>query len=91
MKSEHEIKEVALKDHPFLLGLTNPGMAYQGYSSNTTIKVAAQAGNYKDWTAYFLVPSTPFGDVLRYGNKMPEQVAKELFPEWAKKGLNWRA
>jgi len=30
-------------------------------------------------------------DVLNYGNKMPEQAAKELFPEWAKKGLNWRA
>jgi len=46
--------------------------------------------DYGDWTAYFSTPFT-FGDVLNCGNKMPQQVAEELFPEWAKKGLNWRA
>jgi hypothetical protein len=91
MEPESEIKEVALKDNPFLLGLTNPGMTYQGYSLDTVIKIAACAGDYGDWTAYYLTPSTPFGDVLNYGNKLPEQAAKELFPEWDKKGLNWRA
>lgn len=91
MESEYEIKEVALKDNPFLLGLINKGMTYQDYSPDTIIKVAARQGNYGDWTAYYSTPDTPFGDVLNYGNKMPEQAAKELLPEWAKKGLNWRA
>jgi hypothetical protein len=91
MESEYEIKEVALKDNPFLLGLTNRGMTYQNYGPETIIKVAVRRGKYGDWTAYFQTPETPFGDVLNYGNKMPEQAAKELFPEWAKKGLNWRA
>jgi len=91
MEIGYEIKEVALKDNPFLLGLTNPGMTYQDYSPDTIIEVAARLGDYGDWTAYYLTPQTPFKDVLNYGNKMPEQAAKELFPEWAKKGLNWRA
>lgn len=91
MEAKDEIKEVALKDHPFLLGLTNKGMTYQGYSPDTIIKVAASLGNHGDWTAYYLTPSTPFGDVLHYGNKLPEQVAMKLFPKWAEKGLNWRA
>jgi hypothetical protein len=88
---EHEIKEVALKDHPFLLGLTGKGMAYQDYSPDTIIKVAAVKGNHGDWSAYMTTPTTPFGDVLRYGSKIPQQVAHDLFPEWAKKGLNWRS
>lgn len=91
MEATHEIKEVALKDHPFLLRLTKKGLAYDGYGPDTIIKVAACLGDYGDWTAYFSTPFTPFGDVLHYGNKLPQQVAKELFPEWAQKGLNWRA
>jgi hypothetical protein len=91
MKNEWETKEVALKDHPFLLGLTNEGMVYQDCSPDTIIKLAAHIGDHGDWTAYFSTPYTPFGDVLNYGAKLPQQVAEELFPEWAKKGLNWRA
>jgi len=91
MDKEYEIKEVALKDNPFLLGLIGRGMTYQSYGPDTIIKVAAQQGRYKDWTAYFQTPETPFGDVLHWGNKLPKQAAEELFPEWAKKGLNWRA
>lgn len=90
-KEAYEIKEVALKDNPFLLGLTDQGSTYQAYSPDTIIKVAARVGDYGDWTAYYLTPFTPFGNVLDHGNKLPEQAAKELFPEWAKKGLNWRA
>jgi hypothetical protein len=89
--SDCEIKDAMLKDHPFLLGLTSQGMVYQGYSPETVIKVAACKGKYGDWTAYFLTPDTPFGDVLNYGSKLPQVVAQDLFPEWAKKGLNWRA
>lgn len=90
-KSMSETKEVRLKDSPFLLQLTGRGMTYQDYGPETVIKVAACAGDYGDWTAYYETPTTPFGNVLKYGNKLPEQVAKELFPEWTKRGLAWRA
>jgi len=46
MEADHEIKEVALKDHPFLLGLTSKGMVYEGYGPDTVIKVAAIRGDY---------------------------------------------
>lgn len=91
MGNDHEIKKVKLRDNPFLLGLTNRGMTYQGYGPDTIIKVAARHGNHGDWTAYFETPKTPFGDVLNFGNKLPQQAAIELFPEWATRGLNWRA
>jgi len=85
-----EIKEVRLGDNPFLLSLTDPGMSYQGYSADTMIKVAAREGDFEDWAAYFATPDTPFGNVVDLGNKLPEQTAKELFPEWAKRSLRWR-
>ncbi len=86
----NEVKGVRLGDNQFLLSLTDPGMAYQGYSVDTIIKVAACEGYFRDWTAYFATPDTPFGDVVNFGNKLPEQAAKELFPEWEKSGLRWR-
>lgn len=84
-----EIKEVKLKDHPFLLSLTEQGMNYQGYDPETVIQVAAGEGNYNDWTAYYETPFEPFPDVLAFGNKLPQDVARDLFPEWAKR-LKWR-
>lgn len=86
----NEVKKVRLGDNSFLLSLTEQGMAYQGYSADTVIKVAACEGYYEDWTAYFATPDTPFGNVVDFGNKLPEQTAKELFPEWAKRDLRWR-
>ncbi len=90
MDKSHEIKEVKLNDNTFLLGLTDPGMVYQDYLPRTTIKIAASEGFYNDWAAYFETPETPFHNVLEYGNKLPQSVAEDLFPEWKKKGLKWR-
>lgn len=86
-----ETKVVKLSSDPFLLSLTDQGMTYQGLHPSTAISVAACEGDYGDWTAYFAMPDTPFGNVLDYGNKMPEDAAKRIFPEWAKRGLKWRA
>lgn len=85
-----EVKKVQLQDHSFLLSLTSQGSVYQGYSAAQTIRIGASADDYGCWAAYYQTPSTPFGDVLGYGNKLPEEVAKDLFPEWAKSGLKWR-
>jgi hypothetical protein len=90
MHRDSEIKEVRFKDNTFLLHPTDQGMTYQDFGPETVIKVAACEGFYDDWTAYFETPQTPFHNVLDYGNKLPEQTAKELFPNWAKKGLKWR-
>lgn len=86
-----EVKEVKLKDNPFLLQLIDKGSTYQDYSPDAVIKVGACEGDYNDWTAYYETPTTLFGNVLELGNKLPEQAAKELFPEWAKSNLKWRA
>ena len=86
----HEIKEVQLKDNPFLLGLADQGMTFQDYGPEHVIKVAACEGFYGEWTAYYETPTTPMRDVLGFGNKLPKPVAEQLFPEWAKKGLSWR-
>lgn len=86
-----EVREVKLKNNQFLLHLTDKGMVYQGYDPETIIKVAACEGHFNDWAAYFETPETPFHDVVHFGNKLPEDTAKELFPEWEKKGLRWRA
>lgn len=89
---EHrESKEVKLQDNPFLLSLVSQGMTYQGASPDKTIIVVAVEGDYDDWTAYFETPWTPFGrtHVAEFGNKLPEEAAAELFPEWAER-LKWR-
>ncbi len=85
-----DIKDVRLGDNQFLLRLTGRGTVYEGYEPDTVIKVAACEGYAGDWTAYFVTPNTPFGDVLKYGNKLPEETARELFPEWARTSLKWR-
>lgn len=86
-----ESKEVKLRDNPFLLSLTEQGMTYQGASPDKSIVVAAAEGVCGDWAAYYETPWTPFGrtHVAEYGNKLPEEAAVELFPEWAKR-LKWR-
>lgn len=91
-RKSYEIKAIRLADNQFLRGLVDRGMVYEGYDPEiTVIKVAACEGFFEDWTAYFETPYTPFHNVLDYGNKLPKQIAEELFPEWAKKNFKWRA
>jgi hypothetical protein len=89
---EHrESKEVKLQDNPFLLSLTEQGHTYQGASPDKSIIVVAVQGYYDDWAAYYETPWWPGSrpHVAEYGNKLPEEAAAELFPEWAKL-LKWR-
>jgi hypothetical protein len=59
-------------------------MTYQGKNPDTVNTVLAGTGFYNDWAAYF---ETPFskGRVKDFGNKLPEAVAKDLFPDLAKR------
>lgn len=83
-----ESKEVKLQDNPFLLSLTEQGLTYQGASPDKSIVTVAVRGYYDDWAAYYETPWTPFGRVAEYGDKLPEEAAAQLFPEWAKR-LSW--
>ena len=88
--ANEEVKAVKLSDNMFLLSLTSPGSTYAGYHENSIILVGAVEGNFGDWAAYFETPWTPGHDVLGLGNKLPQKVAEELFPNWKEKKLRWR-
>ncbi len=88
-KTNQEEKKVKLGDHPFLTSLTEHSMVYEGESLDKVITVVAVEGYHDDWAAYFETPWTGL-PVAEYGNKLPEEVAAALFPEWAKR-LKWRA
>jgi hypothetical protein len=89
MHKNQEPKMIKLRDNKFLSSLTDQGMVFQDMSLDTEIKVVACEGSYDEWAAYFQTPDTPFGNVADYGNKLPEKVAAEIFPDWAKK-FKWR-
>lgn len=91
MVAEKESKRVKLGDNPWLKSLTEHAMVFEGQPIDYEIIVVAVRGQYGDWAAYFETPWTPFGSarVADYGNKLPETVAAEIFPEWAKE-LKWR-
>jgi hypothetical protein len=88
MSKAIEEKQVRLRDNPFLLSLVSRGLTFQDYSPNAIITVVAVEGEFEDWTAYFETPES-VGIVAEMGAKLPETVAKELFPDWAKR-LKWR-
>lgn len=87
-----ESKKVKLRDHPFLVALTSPGSTYQDFGLDTEVLIVACEGNTNDWTAYFRPPwlAENVELVCDYGNKLPEEVACDLFPEWAKQ-KKWRS
>ncbi len=83
-----ETKTIKLGDHPFFADLTHQALTFQDFTIDHEITVMAVAGRYGDWAAYFESPQF-MGRIREYGSKMPEQVAADLFPEWAKR-LKWR-
>lgn len=83
-------KKVRLGDYTFLRSLTEWPMLYTGASPDTIITVAAAEGYYHDWAAYFQTPESGPNRVAKLGNKLPQKAAEEIFPDWAKKGLEWR-
>lgn len=87
-KGKIKTKKVRLGDNPFLKSLTERTMPYASASPDKVITVAAVAGRYNDWTAYYQTPWCG-QRVAEFGNKLPEEAATQLFPDWAKR-LKWR-
>lgn len=83
-----EEKRLKLGSHPFFKSLTGPGSTYEGEPLDKIIRVVAVEGDYDMWAVYYETPDC-HGDVAGLGNKLTEEVATALFPEWAKR-LNWR-
>jgi hypothetical protein len=80
----YKTRTFKLKDHLFFTDLTLPGCTYQYKSLNMEIIVVASPDKFGQWAAYFQTPYS--GDnVLDLGSKLPEKVANDLFPEYAKK------
>lgn len=72
---------IRLADHPWLDGLRGPGSVWEGAPSKQVILVVATA-NEQEWAAYYQLPHQGNEDavaVANHGNKLPEQVARDLF------------
>lgn len=77
-----------LAENAFLDSLTEPGMVWCDFAPDKVIRLLAVKGQCGDWTAYYETPDS--GNRLReFGRKLPEDVAGELFPDWAKR-FRWR-
>lgn len=87
-KRKIETKKIRLGDNPFLKSLTEWPRTYAGASPDKVITVAAVAGGHDDWTAYYQTPWCG-QRVADFGNKLPEEPAGQIFPDWAKR-LKWR-
>jgi len=81
-------REVKLGDYPFLLLMTQSGFCWKGESPDRVITVVAVEGSIGDWAAYFETPQSG-KRVAENGDKLPKDLAEELFPEWAEK-FTWR-
>lgn len=84
-------RRLRLKDHPWLNDLRRPGWAWELAPEDRVILVVATA-NDLEWTAYYQSPyvlgAATVESVKDYGTKLPEEVARELFPFVP---LPWRA
>ena len=76
-----EYKRIALKDNEFLLSLTKYPFCWMDYSPKTIITVIAVEGQVYDWAAYMERPFSR-SNVEKYGNKLPQEVAELIFPNW---------
>lgn len=83
-----EGREVRLGDYPFLLMLTEPGWCWQGASPDKVITVVAAKGFLSDWAAYCETPQSG-KRVAEWGDKLPQDLAEAIFPEWARRFV-WR-
>jgi hypothetical protein len=88
-KRKIETKKVRLGDNPFLKSLTEWPRTYAGTSPDKVVKVAAVTGKHDDWAAYYQTPWCGAAQVADFGNKLPEEAAAQIFPDWAKR-LKWR-
>jgi len=73
-------RNVTFQDDPFLLGLTTEGANWSGKAPTDSLVVAAVLGRRRDWCAYSEDPYWGPGRVTEFGNKLPEEAARRLFP-----------
>ncbi len=76
-----ELKSVSFQDDPFLLLMTSYGSTWWGRAATDTLVVAAVKRTHGNaWSAYMEDPHWGPERVVDYGNKMPEDAARRLFP-----------
>lgn len=79
---------VNLGDIPFLNGLRQYPFSWAGAPADKEIEVVAVSNSYGGWAAYMETP-TSGRQVVSWGDKLPQDVAESLFPEWAS-SRQWR-
>lgn len=87
-----ESKKVMIGNHKDLHFLAMPGFCWaKDGGLGKIITVVAVEGGVQDWTAYHETPWTGSDQfsIASNGDKLPQEVAEEIFPEWAKK-FKWR-
>ena len=76
-----EQRSVAFQIDPFLMSLTEEGSTWWGRAPTDILVIAACAGSVRpDWAAYYENPQHGSHRVREYGNKIPEEAARRLFP-----------
>ncbi len=86
-----ESKRIAICNYKDLHFLATPGFCWAKEGLDKIITVVAIVGEVNDWAAYHETPQTGSDkySVLTIGDKLSQEVASLIFPEWAKK-YEWR-
>jgi hypothetical protein len=87
-----ESKRIMLGNYPELHFLAMPGFCWAKEGGlGAIITVVAVEGAVQDWSAYHQTPwiDSNEASVAANGDKLPQEVAELIFPEWAKK-FSWR-
>jgi len=86
-----ESKRIVIGNYPKLRFLAMPGFCYSKSGLSTIITVVAVEGGVNDWSAYHQTPwiDSDEASVAANGDKLPQEVAEQIFPDWAKE-LSWR-
>ena len=77
------------EDNQFINGLFEEGLLWSPYPHWCSLKTWAKRGDNNDWAAYVETPY-PDGNQVGRGMKLPQDVAEDIYPEWAESDLHWR-
>jgi hypothetical protein len=86
-----EFKRIMIGTYDGLHFLTLPGFCWAKHGIQHIITVVAVEGGIQDWSAYHETPwiGSDEYSVAANGDKLPQEVAEQIFPDWAKK-YYWR-